>query len=38
MFPQEIHTLRGRSKKWSLGQSKPPYSITRHNWEKLIRN
>ncbi|KAJ6831862.1 cytochrome c biogenesis Fc [Iris pallida] len=23
--------------KWSVGQSKPPYSITIHNWEKLIR-
>ncbi|MCD7462099.1 hypothetical protein HAX54_047763, partial [Datura stramonium] len=22
----EIHTLRGRIKKWSLGQSKPPTS------------
>ncbi|KAL9426564.1 hypothetical protein AB3S75_033367 [Citrus x aurantiifolia] len=27
-----------RAKSGSLGQSKSPYSITRHNWEKLIRN
>ncbi|KAH0463785.1 hypothetical protein IEQ34_006571 [Dendrobium chrysotoxum] len=33
---QEIHTLHGQSKKWSVSQSKPPYSIHRHNWEKLI--
>ncbi|VAI35070.1 unnamed protein product [Triticum turgidum subsp. durum] len=34
---KEIHTLHGQSKKWSVGQSKPPYSITRQNGEKLIR-
>ena len=33
---QEIHTLYERSKKWSLGQSKPAHSITIHNWEKLV--
>ena len=29
---QEIHMLHGWSKKWSLGQSNSPQSITRHNW------
>ncbi|KAG0450542.1 hypothetical protein HPP92_026697 [Vanilla planifolia] len=33
----EIHMLYGQSKNWSVGQSKPPYSIARKNWEKLIR-
>ena len=35
---QEIHMLHGWSKKWSLGQSNSPQSITRHNWEKLVQN